>query len=115
MADTSTTGDRKRRSVIKSEFFTDDQQLEWLEKQNAYFNEELIDLLEYTHKILFHNVFIAPKTSEGAKEDNRRRNEALEDVATILKGRGALPPEFEAYALDPQELPWKPQTLPTSC
>lgn len=112
MADTSTAGDRKRRSVTESEFFTDVEQLKWLGKQNTLPNGDLIRLLEMFHRQLFHSVFIAPQTSEGGKEDNRRRNEAVEDLATILKSRGALPPEFEAYALDPQELPWK--RFPTS-
>lgn len=107
MADTSTTGNRKRRSVTKSEFFTDVKQLEWLEKQNTIPSEALIGTLKMVHARLFHDVFIAPQTSESGKEDNRRRNEAVEDLATILKSRGVLPPEFEDYALDPQELPWK--------
>lgn len=109
MADTSTTGDRKRRSVIESEFFTDAGQLEWLEKQNALSNGELIEILESIHKNLFHDIFIDPVTTDEGKEDNRRRNETVEDLATILLSRGALPPQFEAYALDPQELPWKPK------
>lgn len=106
MADTSTTGDRKRRSVTKSEFFTDADQLEWLKKLNAHSNERLIEDLKGVHARLFHDVFVVPQTSEHGREANRRRNEAIEDIATILKGRGALPPQFKAYALDPQELPW---------
>lgn len=109
MADPSTTGDRKWRSVIKSEFFSDVEQLEWLERQNALPNEELLETLKLIHKYLFHNVFITPQTSESGKEDNRRRNEAIEDLATILESRGALPPEFGGYVLNPQELPWKPK------
>lgn len=100
--------------MTKSEFFTDADQLEWLEKHNAHSNGDLIEQLEVIHKNLFHDVFIDPQTSENGKVENRRRNEAVEDIATILKSRDALPPEFEAYALDPQELPWKPQILPTS-
>lgn len=114
MADTSTTGDRKRRSVTKSEFFTDADQLEWLKKRNAHSNEYLIENLKRVHARLFHGVFIVPQTSEHGKADNRRRNEALEDIATILEDRGALPPEFEAYALDPQELPWKKSLISDS-
>ena len=113
MADTSTTGDRKRRSVIKSEFFSDVGQLEWLEKKNAPSDEELLETLKRIHEYLFRNVFITPQTSESGKEGNRRRNEAIEDLATILLSRGALPPQFEAYALDPQELPWMPKNTRT--
>ena len=109
MADTSTTGDRKRRSVIESEFFSNVEQLEWLERQNALPNEKLLEILKSTHKNLFHNVFIVPKTSEKGEENNRRCNEAIEDIATILESRGALPPEFGGYVLNPQELPWKPK------
>lgn len=95
--------------MIESEFYTADKQLEWLERQNALPNEELLDILKLIHKYLFHNVFIDPQTSESGKEDNRRRNEAIEDLATILESRGALPPEFGDYVLNPQELPWKPK------
>lgn len=99
--------------MIESDFYTDVEQLEWLEKQNARSNEELIEVLELTHKNLFHGVFIDPQTSEEGKEDNRRRNEAIEDLATILLSRGALPPQFEVYALDPQDLPWMPKNTRT--
>ena len=99
MVGTGTTRDRKRRSVIESEFFSNVEQLEWLERQNALPNEELLEELKSAHKNLFHDVFIVPQTSENGKEDNRRCNEAIEDIATILESRGALPPEFGGYVL----------------
>lgn len=113
MADTSTTGNRKRRSVNKSEFYSDVAQREWLELHNDSSDKDLLEDLKMVHARLFHDVFIVPQTSEHGKADNRRRNEVVEDLATILKSRGVLPPEFEAYALGPQDLPWKPQILPT--
>lgn len=113
MADTGTTGDRKRRSVIESDFLTDHGQLEWLNNHNQQPNGDLIELLETIHKTLFHDIFLVPVTTAAGKEDNCRRNEALEDIATILLSRGALPPQFEAYALDPQDLPWMPKNTRT--
>ena len=50
MADTGTTRDRKRRSVTESEFFSNVEQLEWLEKQNARSNGALIESLRSIHK-----------------------------------------------------------------
>lgn len=95
--------------MIESGFFSKQDQRDWLNNHNRLSNKDLIELVEVMHKQLVHDIFIDPVTTDEGKEDNRRRNETVEDLATILSSRGTLPPQFEAYALDPQDLPWMPK------
>lgn len=110
MADPSTTGDCQRRSVIDSAFYDSREQRDWLIDRNGESTGELLCLLEQTHERMFLDVFVDRTAS--TMDDTRRRYEAVEDIATILKDRGILPSKFDGYVLDPENLPWK--TSPTS-
>ena len=105
MAGTGTTGDRQRRSVMESTFYSGGQQHRWLFAQHGASSEELMSTFRNIHRQLFHDTFINPRGA--SPEDNQCQYEALEEIATILKDRGCLPEEFSEYALNVDELPWK--------
>ena len=90
---------------MKSAFFNEGRQRKWMYDRHDQPTEELMSMFRRVHERLFHNIFINPKGV--LPEDNQRRYETLEDIATILKDRGHLPEKFNGYALDVDELPWK--------
>ena len=90
---------------MKSASFDEVDQHTWMIDLHGQSTEELMSTFRQVHERLFHDTFIDPRGVP--PENSQRRYEALEDIATILKERGCLPEEFEAYALDVDELPWK--------
>lgn len=103
------------RKIYESDFIDFFDQQAYLEKQRWCTTRELTDRLKIMHSATIDILF--RKVDAGTNEERRsytlrQHYEAVQDMATVLKDRNALPAEFEPFVLNIDELPWNRHETP---
>lgn len=101
------------RKVYESEFLTLHGQRQYLLSRQHDSVQTSLYALEHTHRGITRLLFKPESDLHEEKERIkalRSRYETVQDLATILKDRDALPVEFESFVLNTQDLPWNKQS-----
>lgn len=101
------------RKVYESEFLTLHGQHQYLlNRRHDPIQTSLYDLKQ-SHRGITRLLF-KPESDPHKERERinslRRQYETVQDLATVLKDRNALPVEFEPFVLNTQDLPWNEQS-----